>query len=111
MTKPKEGGERPHRRALTRYLRATGLEAVPEAAPIVEMLRALADELDGGGGQRPRAEYRQYLKLANQLYDTTPRPKKAPAEPTVKTPPAEQPVASKKVSVLADFKQGRGITA
>lgn len=108
----KEGGERPHRRALTRYLRATGLEGVPEAAPVVEMLRALAYELDGGGGQRPRAEYRQYLKLANQLYDTSPRRKKSTPAPTVaKEPPAEKPVASKKVSVLADFKLERGITA
>jgi hypothetical protein len=60
--------ERPQRAALSRFLRATKLAKVPEAAPVVEQLRALADELDEGGGQRPRAEYRQYLKLAMTLH-------------------------------------------
>ncbi|WP_146079278.1 hypothetical protein [Rathayibacter sp. AY1A4] len=100
-----------HRAALTRYLRATGLVQVPEAAPVVEMLRALADELDAGGGQRPRAEYRQYLKLANQLYDTSPRRKKAAPEPPAQQPAVIAPEPSKKVSSLAAFKEGRGITA
>ena len=41
-----KASSRPHRAALTRMLRATGLAHVPEEAPPVELLsRQLADEL------------------------------------------------------------------
>jgi len=63
---------RPHRAALTRMLRATGLAQVPEEAPLVELLRSLADELDNGGGSRPRIEYRAALKDARQVLKAAP---------------------------------------
>jgi hypothetical protein len=102
---------RRHRAALTRYLRATGLVHVPEASMVVEMLRDLALELDEGGGQRPRAEYRQYIKLANSLFDTTPRRVKkpaaaAPAEPST-APAAEAPAEPK--NDLLQFRERHNI--
>lgn len=58
---------RPHRAALTRMLRATGLARIPDEAPLVELLRTLADEIDEGGGSRPRIEFRNALRDARQV--------------------------------------------
>ncbi len=107
--------ERPHRAALTRMLRHTGLANVPEEAPLVELLRTLADELDKGGGSRPRIEYRAALKDARTVLNTTARgkPKGSPDVP-VPTPPEtpERDAADEELdepTSLAKFKQERGI--
>lgn len=62
-----KASSRPHRAALTRMLRATGLAGIPEEAPLVELLRTLADEIDDGGGSRPRIEFRNALRDARQV--------------------------------------------
>lgn len=107
--------ERPHRAALTRMLRATGLANVPEEAPLVELLRSLADELDNGGGSRPRIEYRAALKDARMVLNATVRgkPKGSPDVP-VQPEPDERTESSDDGTVdeptsLAKFKQERGI--
>jgi hypothetical protein len=101
-------------------LRSTGLAQVPEEAPLVELLRSLADELDEGGGSRPRIEYRNALKDVRAVLNATGRPK-GTAEPVTK-PPAKKPDAAEVVDVasdepaatpnsLADFKARKGISA
>lgn len=107
--------ERPHRAALTRMLRHTGLANVPEEAPLVELLRSLADELDKGGGSRPRIEYRAALKDARMVLNATVRgkPKSAPDVPVPTTPAegVEQPSDDElaEPTSLAKFKEERGI--
>ncbi|GAA3947948.1 hypothetical protein [Microbacterium soli] len=102
---------RPHRAALTRMLRATGLAHVPEEAPLVELLRSLADELDNGGGSRPRIEYRNALRDARAVLNSTVRSpvRKAPdvSEPEMDEKPDPEP----KPNDLAAFKQRKGISA
>ena len=103
--------ERPHRAALTRMLRSTGLAQVPEEAPLVELLRMLADELDEGGGSRPRIEYRNALKDARAVIAGAGRPKTT-AEVLGKKPEPEPDVVEAEVPVqndLANFKASRGI--
>ena len=104
--------ERPHRAALTRMLRSTGLAQVPEEAPLVELLRMLADELDDGGGSRPRIEYRNALKDVRAVLNTTVRAKvSGSSEVAVKV--AEEPVeqTEPKPNDLAAFKERKGISA
>lgn len=107
--------ENPHRAALTRMLRHTGLAHVPEEAPLVELLRTLADELDNGGGSRPRIEYRAALKDARMVLNTTARgkPKASPDVPVPKpsteadSAPADEELDEP--TSLAKFKEERGI--
>lgn len=105
--------DRPHRAALTRMLRATGLARVPEEAPLVELLRTLADELDSGGGSRPRIEYRAALKDARLVL------KAAPGSAGVSKPPADEddtdtadesevPVVDPEVADFESFKRAKG---
>lgn len=107
---------RPHRAALTRMLRHTGLAKVPEEAPLVELLRSLADELDNGGGSRPRIEYRAALKDARMVLNSTVRGKPKTAPDAVPPAPASEPEqgtsADEKIGAptsLAKFKEERGI--
>lgn len=48
---------RHYRDALTRLLRATGLNSVPEAALLVATLKDLAEQLDEGAGQRVTGQW------------------------------------------------------
>lgn len=59
MPRTKQG---PHRASVTRMLRATGLVNVPEEAPLVELVKALAAEMDSSPGARVRADYLSALK-------------------------------------------------
>lgn len=97
--------ERPHRAALTRMLRATGLAQVPEEAPLVELLRSLADELDNGGGSRPRIEYRAALKDARQVLKLAPGSAGAASKPEPDDDDASVPAESEVPAVegMADF--------
>jgi hypothetical protein len=52
-------------------LRATGLAHVPEEAPLVELLRALADEMDNEPGARVRAEYLSALKDVRRVLNSS----------------------------------------
>lgn len=103
---------RPYRAALTRMLRATGLANVPEEAPLVELLRQLADELDEGGGSRPRIEWRNALRDARAVLNQTVRApvKRAPdVAPAADEKPADE--KAPKTNDLAAFKQRKGISA
>lgn len=103
---------RPYRAALTRMLRSTGLANVPEEAPLVELLRQLADELDSGGGSRPRIEWRNALRDARAVLNSTVR---APVKRAPDTaPPADESPAdpkTPKANDLAAFKERKGISA
>lgn len=79
---------RPHRAALTRMLRATGLARIPEEAPLVELLRTLANEIDEGGGSRPRIEFRNALRDARQVVLAKAKSQGAPASGSSLIPPS-----------------------
>lgn len=52
-----------HRRAVNKMLRATELGKDPVEAPLVELVKSLADDLDAGvGGERAKAAYLSALK-------------------------------------------------
>lgn len=104
---------RPHRAALTRMLRATGLAQVPEEAPLVELLRSLADELDNGGGSRPRIEYRAALKDARQVLKAAPGSagitKPDPDDDASSAAPeSEVPAVDPEVADFESFKRAKG---
>lgn len=106
--------DRPQRAALTRMLRATGLAHVPEEAPLVELLRTLADEIDAGGGSRPRTEYRNALRDARAVLNQTVgrAPKTSSDKVTAKPDPAdvepEEPTV--KPPSLEDWRNGRKLS-
>ncbi len=103
---------RPHRAALTRMLRATGLAQIPDEAPLVELLRTLADEIDEGGGSRPRIEFRNALRDARQVMAVRAKAQ-APASTSgsliPQSPPDEEPEveAAPEVTDLERFRQRR----
>lgn len=103
---------RPHRAALTRMLRATGLTRVPEEAPLVELLRSLADELDNGGGSRPRIEYRAALKDARQVLKSAPgaagASKPEPEEKELSDVESEEPIVDPEVADFESFRRAKG---
>jgi hypothetical protein len=56
----------PHRKAVTRMLRATGLAQMPEMAPQVELLRDYSKQLDEGAGSRVSVAYLAVLTGVNR---------------------------------------------
>jgi hypothetical protein len=56
----------PHRKAVTRMLRATGLAQIPEMAPQVELLRDYSKQLDEGAGSRVSVAYLAVLTGVNR---------------------------------------------
>ncbi|MBW8025300.1 hypothetical protein EOG37_01220 [Clavibacter michiganensis subsp. michiganensis] len=56
----------PHRKAVTRMLRATGLAQIPEMAPQVELLRDYSEQLDNGAGSRVSVAYLAVLTGVNR---------------------------------------------
>lgn len=107
-----KASSRPHRAALTRMLRATGLANVPEEAPLVELLRTLADEVDAGGGSRPRTELRNALKDARAVLNSTVKSpvRKAP-DASALEPEGHAVPETGKPNDLAAFKAKKGISA
>lgn len=106
--------ERPHRAALTRMLRATGLAQMPDEAPLVELLRSLADEIDAGGGSRPRIEYRNALKDARAVLNAGVKPRRTSAAEkraveTTPEPDAAPEVTPETPDNLLQFEQRHGI--
>jgi hypothetical protein len=103
----------PHRAAVTRMLTATGLVHVAEEAPLVELVKSLAAELDEGAEGAVASRYRAALADVRKVLAYSGRPKSS-ADPT---PPAEEaqpdptsgaePTA--RVNSLAAFKQAHGI--
>lgn len=103
--------KRPHRSAVTRMLRATGLVHVPEEAPLVELLRSLADEMDSGGGTRTRADYLSALKDVRRVLNVSGRPRGS-AESSAAAAVDKAAVVEEVPVVpndLAKFKSERGI--
>lgn len=105
---PKPG---PHRAAVTRMLRATGLVHVPEEAPLVELVKTLAAELDAGAEGAAASRYRAALADVRRVLAYSGRPQSSSDTP----PPAEEPPASSPVqdgapvNSLAAFKAARGM--
>jgi hypothetical protein len=59
-----------HRRAVTRMLRATGLARVGSEAPLVELVKELARQMDADGGStRVQASYLSALKDVRKAVD------------------------------------------
>ena len=103
--------KRPHRAAVTRMLRATGLAHVPEEAPLVELLRSLADEMDSGPGARVRAEYLSALKDVRRVLNSesrqgSSRAGAAPPAPADDDSDVEEPFVP---NDLEAFKKQRGM--
>ena len=107
--------DRPHRAALTRMFCATGVVNMPDKAPLVEVLRTLADEMDAGGGSRVQAQYRAALKDFWNMLNAAPGRMKKAAEsvPSELDEGVEGDGAGgrPKSNDLADFKARKGITA
>lgn len=101
----------PNRRAVTRMLRATGLVHVPEEAPLVQLLRELADEIDAGGGARPRLAYLSALKdVRRVLAYSAGRPRSSSDAPAAADlADVESAGVPPMLNDLARFKEKRGI--
>ncbi|MFP7833123.1 hypothetical protein [Marisediminicola sp. LYQ134] len=104
----------PHRKAVTRMLKSTGLAHVPEEAPLIELLRDLADEMDRNPSPRLTTQYRGTLKDVRAVLKYAPgRPQSSP-ETKPKAAP-EEPVDPEEVeatvSSLAAFRTAHGIGA
>ncbi|TFC30103.1 hypothetical protein E3O55_08440 [Cryobacterium sp. MDB1-18-2] len=100
-----------HRRAITRMLRATGLVHVPEEAPLVELLKELAAELDNGGGARTRLAYLSALKdLRRVLSMSVGRPRGSADVPAVSAVDPDGTDDVPALNDLAKFKLERGIS-
>jgi hypothetical protein len=99
-----------HRAAVTRMLRATGLAHASEEAPLVELVKALAREMDDAPSASTSSRYRAALADVRRVLDRAARPAAAPAPG-----PSPQPDAaaekSAPVSSLQAFKDARGIGA
>lgn len=104
---------RNYRNAVTRMLRATGLNSVPEAALLVATLKDLAEQLDNGAGGRvmtawisAQTKLQRFLDGRAERVEKKPvgRPKKAPVEP-------EPVVVDEKPNNLVAFKRKHGIAS
>jgi len=105
---------RQYRNAVTRMLRATGLNSVPEAALLVVTLKDLAEQLDNGGGGRvmtawisAQTKLQRFLEGRAERAEKKPvgRPKKPVAEAEEPSPPAPSE------NDLTKFKREHGIPA
>lgn len=103
----------PHRRAVTRLLRATGLLHVPEEAPLVELLKELATVMDEGGGVKAAAQYRAALRDVRAVLAFSARPKSSAdvVPPSVEEEAASEGSPPARVNSLAAFRDARGIGA
>jgi hypothetical protein len=112
VTSPSSGRKRAgaHRAAVTRMLRATGLAHAPEEAPLVELVKALALEMDEAPSASTSSRYRAALADVRRVLDRAARPV-SPAQPG---PSQQSDAAAEKsatVSSLQAFKDARGIGA
>jgi hypothetical protein len=94
-------------------LRSTGLVHVPEEAPLVELVKSLAAELDAGAEGAVASRYRAALADVRRVLAYSGRPKSSadPAPPAEEAEPATRSEAepAAPVNSLAAFKQKRGI--
>jgi hypothetical protein len=109
MAMTKQGA---HAAAVTRMLRATGLLRIPEEAPLVELVKSLAREMDAGGGSRTYSAYLSALKDVRRVLSSAPgdvAPKDDAVEEEAPTVEAEK--AAKEVADFASFKRAKGSAA
>jgi hypothetical protein len=101
----------PHRRAVTRLLRATGLVHVPEEAPLVEYVKDLATQMDGAGGTRVQQAYLSALKDLRRVINAGAGQTRGTAEPSSAIAQVEGDVGEEtpQQNDLARFKESRGI--
>jgi len=98
----------PHRKAVMRMLRATGLVHVPEEAPLIELVKELADELDTEGGARNRQAYLSALKDLRRVINASTGVPRGSAEVIPPADADEEPTHDTEVprqNDLANFKQ------
>ncbi|MEV7875191.1 hypothetical protein [Microbacterium sp. NPDC089188] len=99
-----------HRAAVTRMLRATGLAHAPEEAPLVELVKSLAVEMDEAPSASTSSRYRAALADVRRVLDRAARPASPPAAGPLPQPDAAGE-KSAPVSSLQAFKDARGIGA
>lgn len=106
---------RHYRDALTRLLRATGLNSVPEAALLVATLKDLAEQLDEGAGQRVTGQWISANKdLQRFLAGRVSRkaaPKVKPLSAAEKKAAAAKAVPPAEPNDLARFRASHGIAS
>lgn len=93
-------------------LRVTGLLHVPEEAPLVQLVKDLAFDLDDGGGKEVYAKYLSALKDVRRVLAYSARPSSsADPAPTSSEPERDESVDTEAAPVnsLADFRKQRGI--
>lgn len=76
-----------------------------EEAPLVELLKDLAAEMDAGGGTRARADYLSALKDVRRVLSSAPGSAGASAVERAEknAAPAEKPVETDEDAGVADF--------
>lgn len=105
---------RRHRNAVTRMLRASGLLKVSEEAPLVELLKDLAGEMDAGGGARTRADYLSALKDVRRVLASAPgsagasEVEKAEKDADASTTDVAEAEDDAEVADFASFKRAKG---
>lgn len=111
VTSPSSGRKRAgvHRAAVTRMLRATGLAHAPEEAPLVELVKALAVEMDEAPSASTSSRYRAALADVRRVLDRAARPAAPAPGPSPQPDAADEKSAP--VSSLQAFKDARGIGA
>lgn len=94
-------------KALTRVLRSTGLLHVPEEALLVELLRDLARDLDGGAGARTKTQFLSALKDLRRVLAAAPGSTGASKVPAVDEEESEPSVVEDVDPEVADFESFR----
>jgi len=109
---PRPRSARRHRDAVTKMLRTTGLGHVADEAPLVQLVKDLAYDLDTGAGNEVYAKYLAALKDVRRVLAYSARPQKL----TEPIPPAAAPVEPEDdgdelatVDELEAFRTSRGI--
>lgn len=108
VTSPASG--RVHRSAVTRMLRATGLAHSPEEAPLVELVKALALEMDQTPSASTSSRYRAALADVRRVLDRAAR-QVTPVPAATSSSAGEESEKAAPVSSLQAFKDARGIGA
>lgn len=100
-----------HRKAVTRMLRATGLVHVPEEAPLVELVKQLATDLDNGAGARVQVQYLSALKDVRRVLNSAPSRdwSAGTAQPVVESIEPDESEHLAPVSKLEEYNQRWGV--
>lgn len=102
-----------HLPAVEKMLRDSGLDRSTEEAPLVEVIKDLAAELDAGGNARTRQQYLSALRDARRVLAAAPGVSGASGkdESEPDTPASEEPAApaiDPEVADFASFRRAKG---